>query len=97
MSHDDSLEELMKQLTIRGFDKELQRRIEELARRRNFSLNKAALELMRRGAGLQESSVRPLVVGEALDEFIGSWSESRERELNDAIAPFEEVDESFWR
>ncbi|HET6362105.1 MAG TPA: hypothetical protein VFH11_08610 [Gemmatimonadota bacterium] len=87
----------MKQLTIRGFDKELQRQIEDLARTRNLSLNKAALELMRRGAGLQEGPVRPNVVGHMLDQFIGSWSESRERELLEAITPFEEVDEAFWQ
>lgn len=86
----------MKQLTIRGFDKELQRKIEELARRRNLSLNKAALELMRKGAGLHGGLARPNVVGHSLDDFIGSWSETRERELVEATLPFEEIDESFW-
>jgi hypothetical protein len=87
----------MKQLTIRGFEKELQRKLEELARREDLSLNKAALELMRRGAGLEPGTPDPSVVGDRLDAFIGSWSGARERELLDAISPFETVDESFWR
>ncbi len=87
----------MKQLTIRGFDKELQRRIEDLARSRNLSLNKAALELLRKGAGLEQGPVPLNVVGNSLDDFIASWSESRERELLEAIKPFDEVDEAFWR
>ena len=42
--------DVMDQLSLRGFDKELARRIRELARREHVSLNKAALLLMRRGA-----------------------------------------------
>jgi hypothetical protein len=86
----------VKQLTIRGFDKELQRKIEDLARRRNLSLNKAALELMRQGAGLGEDLALANVVGASLDDFIGSWSESRERELLDSVSVFDEIEESFW-
>ena len=86
----------MQQLTIRGFDKELQRKIQELARRRNLSLNKAALELMRQGAGLGENLASANVVGASLDDFIGTWSESREGELLDSVSVFEEIDESFW-
>ena len=87
----------MKQLTIRGFDKQLQRKIEELARSRSVSLNKAALELMRKGAGLLEGRARHDVVGDRLDDFIGSWSEPREREFLDAVSDLERVDEAFWR
>lgn len=86
----------MNQLTIRGFDKELRRKIEELARRKNLSLNKAALELMRKGAGLEQHLASPYIVADSFDGFIGSWSESRERELLDAVSSFERVDESFW-
>jgi hypothetical protein len=61
------------QLSLRGFDKELARRIRELARRERVSLNKAALLFMRRGAGL--------VVSDALDGFIGRWSVADEKRL----------------
>ena len=52
---------------------------------------------MRKGAGLQEGPVHLNVVGHTLDDFIASWSESRERELLEAIKPFDEVDETFWQ
>ena len=87
----------MKQLTIRGFDKALQREIETLARRENLSLNKAAVELMRRGAGLATRTTPANVVGDTLDDFIGSWSAEQEREFLDALAPLEAVEESLWR
>lgn len=86
----------MKQLTIRGFDKALQRELEDLAREQNLSLNKAALELMRRGAGLAAESNPPRVVGDSLDHLIGTWSRAQEEEFLESLAPFETIDDSFW-
>jgi hypothetical protein len=87
----------MDQLSLRGFDKELARRIRELARREGVSLNKAALLLMRRGAGLVESEPASAAVGDALDQFIGRWSAADERRLLESIAACETVDEALWK
>lgn len=87
----------MDQLSLRGFDKELARRIKELARREHVSLNKAALLLMRRGAGLLEPVPSPATVGDALDQFIGRWSSADEKRLLQSIAPCETVDEALWK
>src|SRR5258705_13205547 len=72
-SLDDSHSEVtvMNQLSLRGFDKELARRIRELARREHVSLNKAALLLMRRGAGLVESETPSSAGGGALCRLVG--------------------------
>jgi hypothetical protein len=86
----------MDQLSLRGFDKELARRIRELARREHVSLNKAALLLMRRGAGLLDPQSEA-AVGDALDGFIGRWSSADEKRLLESIAPFETVDEALWK
>jgi len=37
----------VKQLTVRGFDKELERRLRDVARTKGVSLNQAALILLR--------------------------------------------------
>lgn len=87
----------MDQLSLRGFDKELARRIKELARREHVSLNKAALLLMRRGAGLVDAPSPSATVGDALDQFIGRWSATDEKRLLESIAPFEAVDEALWK
>ena len=101
MSHNESQFDstwrpLVTQLTIRGFGKELERRLRDEARRRGLSLNRAALALLRRGAGLEE---RPASnpVGSALDPLIGTWTEAESREFASATAVFERVDEGFWR
>ena len=59
----------MDHLSLRGFDKELERRLRELARSENVSLNKAALLLLRRGAGLVESSQSSTAVANTMSWY----------------------------
>lgn len=87
----------MKLITVRGLDKETEARLREVARTRNLSLNKAALALLRKGAGLREPQEGPAVVGDALDRFARTWSEERTKEFRDATADLERIDESMWR
>jgi len=88
---------MSKHLTIRGLDERTEAEVKALARRRNISINKAALALIRKGAGIQEPGQGPEKVGAALDSFIGSWSEVEEREFMDSIADLGRVDESLWK
>jgi hypothetical protein len=102
MGHNESIGESsaegeMKQLTVRGFDKELERRIKEKARAGGISLNRAVLELLNEGAGLAAEAADAGRVGNALDVFIGSWSERQAKELERALEPLEKIEESFWR
>ena len=87
----------MKQLTLRGFDPALERRLRELAGELQISLNRAALLLMRRGAGLGDARRPASEVGGALDSFIGVWSEEQEAELLEAIEPLQRIDPELWR
>lgn len=86
----------MNQLTLRGFDSSLKRRLEQLAREREISLNRAALLLLRRGAGLETTANAAGAIGNALDSFVGVWTEEDEREFLDSIESLERVDPDFW-
>ncbi len=86
----------MKQLTIRGFDEPLERRLREMAREQGISLNRAALKLMRQGAGVSERRGSTGKVGSALDTFIGVWSDEDEAELMKALEPLEQIDPELW-
>lgn len=86
----------MKQLTVRGFDKELERRLREVARTKGVSLNQAALILLREGAGLEAPRGRAHLVGDSLEGLIGSWSTAEEAEFLRAISGLEAVDPSLW-
>lgn len=87
----------MTQLTIRGFDEQLHARLEALARERHISLNKAALLLMRRGAGLDAEGRQQNVVGDGLDAFIGSWTREDETRFLESVETLEQIDEQLWR
>ena len=84
------------QLTIRGFDANLHAELIKLARSRGISLNKAALLLLRKGAGLAEPSERADVVGDSLDHLIGTWSKREEQAILKAVESFEGIDEALW-
>ena len=87
----------MTQLTLRGFDKELERRLRETARRQGVSLNRAALHLLRKGAGLDEPASQTNVVGDALDHLAGTWSDAEAHEFQRAVDVFEVADRELWR
>ncbi len=87
----------MKQLTVRGFDDELSDAIRGLARREGISLNKAALRLLRKGAGLADGSEGRARVGSSLDHLIGTWTQEQVDELNEALQEFEKIDEELWQ
>jgi len=86
----------MTQLTLRGFDKPLEQRLREHARRKGVSLNKAALELLRRGAGLASDS-RANCVGNSLDRLAGTWTREQAREFERAVSVMARVDPGLWR
>ena len=87
----------MRQLTIRGFDEDLERCIRQLANREGISLNRAVLKLLRRGAGLGESHDKPQTVGDSLDHLIGTWTSQEAAEIDRVLADFSRIDEEMWR
>ncbi|WP_420444394.1 hypothetical protein [Candidatus Poriferisodalis sp.] len=86
----------MDQLTVRGFEDDLEAAMRRLAQREGVSLNKAALRLLRKGAGLSEGAERAHTVGTSLDHLIGSWTPAEADEIDLALADFETVDEASW-
>jgi predicted transcriptional regulator len=83
------------QLTIR-YDDELARKIEALAQEEGLSRNKLIARLLRKAAGLDEATTDQNVIGDSLDWFIGSWSEQRAAEFEEATGDFETIDEDLW-
>lgn len=85
----------MKQLTVRGLGDDLTGAIRRLANRDGTSLNRAAVKLLRRGAGLERRQAAD-AVGSSLDGFIGSWSDAEADEIERALRHFETIDEAMW-
>lgn len=85
----------MKQLTIRGLGDDLAQAIRRLANRDGTSLNRAAVKLLRRGAGLERGR-GPDTVGSSLDHLIGTWSDADADEMERVLRQFEHIDEAMW-
>ena len=82
----------MTELTLRGFDPELEKRLRELAARENSSLNKAALKLMRRGAVLEAVASPGPGIGSQLRQFAGQLSDAETKAIDEAIHESREDD-----
>lgn len=87
----------MRQLSLRGFDPELEKRIRDIARKEGISLNRATLRLLQRGAGLEKGGKSADVVGDSLDHLIGKWSARESKAFLKGIGPLEQIDRSFWK
>jgi hypothetical protein len=87
----------MKQLSLRGFDPQLEKIIRDIARKQRISLNRATISLLRKGAGLVENRKRANVVGDSLDFLIGKWSEKESQAFLKSISPLDQIDCSFWK
>lgn len=85
----------MHQLTIRGFDDELEGYIRHLAKREGISLNRAVLQLIRRGANLDVPDAD--VVGSSLDHLTGTWTAGEADAIDRALADFSQIDEELWK
>ena len=87
----------MNQLTVRGFDDELNAILHHLAKQEDISLNQAALRLLRKGAGLTDADQgNPNAIGTALDDLFGLWSRDEAESFDAALDVFETVDEEAW-
>ena len=96
-SPSDSPGEYVKQLTVRGFDDELSDCIRREAEQEGISLNRAALRLLRRGAGLSEVPGKRPKIGNSLDHIIGSWTKEEADEFDRIVEEsFEVIDEEKW-
>ena len=87
----------MKQLTIRALDDDLEAALRQAAAEHHTSLNRAALMLLRRGAGLAGESPGRDRIGDRLDRYIGSWTAEETAAFEDAIGPLGKIDPDLWR
>jgi hypothetical protein len=88
-------EESAMQITLRGVDPALARRIRQVAQEEGLSLSKAALRILRRGAGIAKEGPRQRI-GHQLDAFFGTWNAQEARQLLESIESYEQVDDAFW-
>jgi hypothetical protein len=85
------------QRTVRGFDKALARRINQVAKAHGVSLNQAAVMLLRQGAGLESAARQSRRVGDSLNKLIGTWTRAETTQFLESARPLEKVEAEFWK
>ncbi len=85
------------QITLRGISRELSEALTRLAKSEGVSLNKAALKLLCRGAGLVKEPPSKTVIGSDLDHLFGVWKPAEAETFLASIKSCEQIDEAFWK
>lgn len=88
-------ESSLRQLTVRGFGDDVERRVRAVARAEGISLNEAVLRLLRKGAGVEGPHAAD-AIGDALDHLSGTWTAADAREFDEAVRGAERVDDELW-
>jgi plasmid stability protein len=84
----------MAQITLRGMDPEIERKIRMKAKKSGKSLNRAILDMIYQHTGLNKKNKRP--AADSLRKLAGGWTEKDASEFLDAIKSCEQVDEEMW-
>jgi len=87
----------MSQITVRGLPEPLYEAIRDLARREGISLNRAAVKLLMKGAGLSLPGPSEPVIGDSLDHLFGVWSQDEADDFLESIERCERIDPELWR
>ncbi|MGC9367727.1 MAG: toxin-antitoxin system HicB family antitoxin [bacterium] len=84
----------MKSYSIRGIDKELDKKIKEYAKNNNMSINQWILSVLRKITGLEQEKI--FKEYHDLDFLAGGWSEQDLNEFNQATSDFRKIDPDLW-
>ncbi len=80
----------MSQITLRGLEPELEAAVRRLAVQEGISLNKAALKLIRMGAGLSPNKERR-GINQGLDDWTGYMSTGDADAIAEAVAEIDRL------
>ena len=85
----------MAQITLRGMDGELEKRIRRIARQKGKSLNKVILDMIYQCTGQNKKAEASRE--ESLRRLAGRWSPKQGEEFLESIKPCEQIDEDMWK
>jgi hypothetical protein len=85
------------QITLRGIDPKLAEALTRLAKAEGISLNKAALKLLHRAAGVAPEAKTKTLIGSDLDHLFGTWKAPEADAFLDSIRSCEQIDAEFWK
>ena len=84
----------MTQITIRGLDPEVERKIRRMARESGKSLNRVIQDMIYNASGLNSKTIKP--AADSLRALAGGWSEKDALEFLESIKSCEQIDAEMW-
>lgn len=85
----------MSQITIRGLDDEVEKRIRKEAKRKGKSLSKVVLDMLYEHTDSKKEKQNPR--GESLRKLAGGWSRKEADRFLESIKSCEQIDEGMWK
>jgi len=85
----------MKTLTIRGIDEKLSKIIKNDASRKNISINRHILNILKKAAGLDKDI--EFQYYNDLDQLAGTWKASDSDEFELHTKQFNKIDKDLWK
>ena len=85
----------MAQITLRGIDPEIEKKIRRMARQTGKSLNRIILDMIYQYKGFMKRGKKP--PADSLRKLAGGWSEQEASEFMESIKSSEQIDEDMWR
>ncbi len=84
----------MPQITIRGMEPEIEKKIRKIALESGKSLNSIILDMIYKYTGYNQRGRKP---ANSLRELAGGWNKKDALEIMDSIKSFEQIDEEMWK
>lgn len=84
----------MAQITLRGMDPEIERKVRRMAKKSGNSLNRVILDLIYKNTGLNKKNKGPAV--DSLRKLAGGWSEKDASKFLESIKSCTQIDEEMW-
>ena len=84
----------MTQITLRGIDPGIERKIRMMAKESGKSLNRVVLDIIHEHSGYNKKNKKP--AADSLRKLAGGWSEEDASAFMESIKPCEQIDEEMW-
>ena len=87
----------MKQITIRGIPKDVEKVVKQEAAKKKTSINKALVSLLEKAAGVAGGERKGPVLYHDLDHFAGLWAKEEAAAFDKALDAQRTIDEGLWK
>jgi len=87
----------LKQITIRGIPKEVEKIIRDEAEKKGASLNKAFLSLLQKVTGVKAQGKKKKTLYHDLDHLSGVWTKAEWAAFRKDLGIQRKIDEAIWK